>query len=164
MKKQERKNDNRGFSLVELIVVVAIMAVLIGVLAPQYLRYVEKTRLQKDNSAISEIANTIKIAMADEDVNASIVYTGTGANNTITLAGGTGANKTVSFTTSSKLNDELKATIGDTYTTTSNTYKEAANPIVLTITNTDGVIEVKATGWIDKPKGTPTATGTEKVF
>lgn len=41
-----KKQRNRGFSLIELIVVVAIMAVLVGVLAPAYLRYVEKARRQ----------------------------------------------------------------------------------------------------------------------
>ena len=61
------KNNNKGFSLVELIVVVAIMAVLVGVLAPAYLSYVEKTRLQKDNSAIGEICAAIQTAMADEE-------------------------------------------------------------------------------------------------
>ena len=40
------KKNNKGFSLVELIVVVAIMAVLVGVLAPAYLGYVEKARRQ----------------------------------------------------------------------------------------------------------------------
>ena len=45
MKYTTRKN-NKGFSLIELIVVVAIMAVLVGVLAPAYLRYVEKARRQ----------------------------------------------------------------------------------------------------------------------
>ena len=42
----KRQKNNKGFSLVELIVVVAIMAVLVGVLAPAYLRYVEKARRQ----------------------------------------------------------------------------------------------------------------------
>ena len=37
--KREKKMDNRGFSLVELIIVIAIMAVLIVALAPQYLKY-----------------------------------------------------------------------------------------------------------------------------
>ena len=41
-----KQKNNKGFSLVELIVVVAIMAVLVGVLAPAYLRYVEKARRQ----------------------------------------------------------------------------------------------------------------------
>lgn len=41
-----KNRNNKGFSLIELIVVVAIMAVLVGVLAPAYLRYVEKARKQ----------------------------------------------------------------------------------------------------------------------
>ena len=35
--KNEKKMNNKGFSLVELIIVIAIMAVLIAVLAPQYM-------------------------------------------------------------------------------------------------------------------------------
>ncbi len=48
------KNKN-GFSLVELIVVAAIMAVLIGILAPSYLSYVEKTREELDKHDAEEI-------------------------------------------------------------------------------------------------------------
>lgn len=62
------ENENKGFSLVELIVVIAIMAVLTSVLAPSLLGYVEKSRMQKDDSAMGEVANAIKLALADQDV------------------------------------------------------------------------------------------------
>ena len=62
------KKNNKGFSLVELIVVIAIMAVLVGVLAPALLRYVEKSRYQKDVSAIGEVVNAIEVACADETI------------------------------------------------------------------------------------------------
>ena len=60
--------NNKGFSLVELIIVIAIMAVLIGVLAPQYLKYVEKSRVSTDKSTVSEVYNAVKTVLADEDV------------------------------------------------------------------------------------------------
>jgi type IV pilus assembly protein PilA len=57
------KEHNHGFSLVELIVVIAIMAVLVGVLAPAYLAYVEKTRIQRDESAAGEIFRAAEIVV-----------------------------------------------------------------------------------------------------
>lgn len=58
-------NKNKGFSLVELIVVVAIMAVLVGILAPAYLSYVEKTRRGTDENTAEEVRHSIEIAAAD---------------------------------------------------------------------------------------------------
>lgn len=56
---KETKMNNKGFSLVELIIVIAIMAILIVVLAPQYLKYVERSR----NSTDLQNATTIKTAV-----------------------------------------------------------------------------------------------------
>ena len=63
-----RENKNKGFSLVELIVVIAIMAVMVAVLAPSLLQYVERSRAQKDDSAMGEVTNAIMLALADQDV------------------------------------------------------------------------------------------------
>lgn len=152
---KRNENANKGFSLVELIIVVAIMAVLMGVLAPQYMRYVERTRLQKDNSAIAEIANAAKIAMADEAINSA-----TSLPATLTIGTeGTADAKTITFDDSTALGKELQAVIGASYTTSSNAYKNSDKAIVLTISETStGTIEVKATaGWIDAVGGTPGA-------
>ena len=62
---KEQKLNNKGFSLVELIIVIAIMAVLIGVLAPQYLKYVEKSRQSADLDSIDAMVNAVTIYSAD---------------------------------------------------------------------------------------------------
>jgi type IV pilus assembly protein PilA len=63
-----RENSNKGFSLVELIVVIAIMAVLTSVLAPSLLAYVERSRAQKDDSAMSEVVNAVVLGLSDQDI------------------------------------------------------------------------------------------------
>lgn len=157
MRKSERKETaNKGFSLVELIVVVAIMAVLMVVLAPALLKYVEKTRLQKDNSAISEIANAIEIACANEKVisnipAAGVTFTATtdGDNNQVFTfdAGATGDG--------SVLQKELNETIGATVVTNSTNYRnaaEASNMLSIKVTaTTSGVVTVEVSNWIAEP-------------
>lgn len=55
---------NKGFSLVELIVVIAIMAILVGVAVPVYTSYIEKSQKAKDEQMIDEIKHAIEIAGA----------------------------------------------------------------------------------------------------
>ena len=62
-----KKMNNKGFSLVELIIVIAIMAILIVVLAPQYLKYVEKSRNSPDLQSATEFRDACEVWAADPD-------------------------------------------------------------------------------------------------
>lgn len=72
--------NNKGFSLVELIIVVAIMAVLIGVLAPQYLKYVQKSKVSTDINNAQEIADAVNAAIADEQIMSGTSFGGKGGD------------------------------------------------------------------------------------
>jgi len=159
-----KKTNNKGFSLVELIIVIAIMAVLMVVLAPQLLRYVENSRLQRDNSAIAEIANAIEIACANEDVMAEIPAAG-GTPASITINRDAQDNQEITLTVTgvtvaapggtSRLQTELQNTIGDPTTnpvvTSSRTYRDAANDLQFQIEATaDGNVLVSVVNWADE--------------
>lgn len=62
-----KKMNNKGFSLVELIIVIAIMAILIVVLAPQYLKYVEKSRNSTDLQNATEIVTALQVYAGDPE-------------------------------------------------------------------------------------------------
>ena len=79
--------NNKGFSLVELIIVIAIMAVLIGVLAPQYLKYVEKSRVSSDETAIAAVREATLTSLSDEKIYATV---SSGAKVTVSCTGGKG--------------------------------------------------------------------------
>ena len=60
--------NNKGFSLVELIIVIAIMAILIGVMAPQLIKYIEKTNVSSDTQLCDSVKTAITTAMMDPAV------------------------------------------------------------------------------------------------
>lgn len=85
----KKKMNNKGFSLVELIIVIAIMAVLIGVLAPQYIKFVAKSKVSTDITNAEELANAINVALADTDMAISIASgTPFSAGTVVTTEGG----------------------------------------------------------------------------
>lgn len=60
-----KKSSNKGFSLVELIIVIAIMVILVAVIAPQYLKYVHNSRISTDVQTAADMQTAIATAIAD---------------------------------------------------------------------------------------------------
>lgn len=140
---RERKKDNKGFTLVELVIVIAILAILVGILAPQYTKYVEKSRKSADAQNMDEIIRAIEVYYVDQ-----------GADSKLT------AEQTITITMTKTAAVEIKVGTDDT-TTLKNAIKEYvknidnirlkgnwkngdANSVVATLTvSTAGGVEVK---------------------
>ena len=64
----------RGFSMVELIIVIAIMAILAGALAPALIKYIKRARRVRDVDTAKEIRLSVERLIIDEDPGSSTQY------------------------------------------------------------------------------------------
>jgi type IV pilus assembly protein PilA len=90
--KKQKSMGNKGFSLVELIVVIAIMAVLVGVLAPQFIKYVEKSRISTDIQNLDQIKSAVEAYIVENPVSTdtdlfATDFTASSSNTTATATG-----------------------------------------------------------------------------
>ena len=96
-----KKMNNKGFSLIELIIVIAIMAVLVAIIAPNLTKYLGKSKSQTDKTNLDEIKkqfkNAISDAATDEITDVAGTYTVTGNSVSIDTSktAGTGASSFV---------------------------------------------------------------------
>lgn len=65
---KKKKLGNKGFSLVELIIVIAIMVLLVGLLAPQYIKYLDKSRIAADTQLLDNVRQAMTTTLLDPDV------------------------------------------------------------------------------------------------
>lgn len=63
--KNRAKKNNKGFSLVELIVVVLIIGVIAVALAPQVMKWVGESKDNTDNNNAATLKSSVQAALAD---------------------------------------------------------------------------------------------------
>lgn len=140
MKRDQKKSNNKGFSLVELIVVIAIMAVLMGVLAPTLLGNVEKSRESTDLQNLDTIQGAVTTAMNQENVakthggTATVIKMSTDGNNTLTDVSGSAL--------ASALSTELQETLTQKITLKSGQANKSGNELQIVIA-AGGAVEVR---------------------
>ena len=79
MKRENKKN--KGFSLVELIIVIAIMVILGAIIAPQYFKHVRNANISSDIEQAARISSAISAEYASQETGATaaapLVHDGT---------------------------------------------------------------------------------------
>jgi len=147
---QKLKKNDKGFTLVELIVVIAILGVLMAVLVPQYIQYVEKSRIGVDESYIGEVAHVMELTAASSETVSALTTT-------VTVTVSTSAITVTAPATGdayTDLTNELTRTFGAGTAFKSKAYKTQT----ITISMTGG-----KTSWTKVSQATPTVSPSPSV-
>ncbi len=157
-----KKTNNKGFSLVELIIVIAIMAILAGAIAPALIRYIDKSRKSNDVSACKTIKTAVETAMGNEKTY-ELLTAGAVTNNTTNWV-------VITPGATSKAGVDIKVSSGGNITTDATNYEAKAEEEIFNNIG-ESVPKLKYKKAADSTIGLPqafyvttTAGGTVKVY
>jgi len=145
-----KKLNNKGFSLVELIIVIAIMAILVGVVGTQVIPYLENSRKAKDLQILSAWNTAAVSAYSTEagslDATATYVITITdGTALSTTASTGTGKGEDKLETTFKALTDPTFGTTGYDFANMSSKSGKAIKTVKITINGGTGAVTTEVT-------------------
>lgn len=91
-----KKMNNKGFSLIELIIVIAIMAILVAIIAPNLTKYLGKSKTKTDAKNLDEVKQQVQNAISDASTDEVAVPTKTikiaCSGGAVTVSNGDGGN------------------------------------------------------------------------
>ena len=100
--------EREGFSLVELIIVIAIMAILIGIIALAVIPYLEKSRVGKDQQTVDTVYSAFQSCIADQKITKDLTISiGSSA---VTVTPGSGESPATSTSIENFMKDALSTT------------------------------------------------------
>ena len=152
MKAKNEKKDNNGFSLVELIIVIAIMAILVGVVGTQVLPYINKSRNAKDIQKLSALCTDGMTAYTStiDELDSTKTYTITISlaadkkSATVTTSGGSTTENPKLTDAFNDLNDIVAHGLG-----LESTEGKALTSVTIECKNSNPMVTVKAAGFSD---------------
>lgn len=71
IRENQKKNGTKGFSMIELIIVIAVMAILIALIGTQLIPYLEKSRKTRDLDTLNAALTAVQSVVTDHELEPS---------------------------------------------------------------------------------------------